>query len=161
VSDELALLGRMLDHLAWADERVARALAAADSVPPATLTLMAHLVAAEHIWHARLTGTTPAHPVWPTLSLEQATRLGRATVEALRSLVASMSLDDLHRGVSYANSTGTRFTTPAIDIVTHLCLHGAYHRGQIATTVRQAGGVPISTDYIQFVRETVTPPAPR
>lgn len=155
------MLGRMIDHLAWADERVIEALAAAESVPAATLTLLAHLAAAEHIWHARLTGVTPAHPVWPALSLSEAAALSRKTIEGFRTLVASMSPDHLRRDVSYANSAGTRFTTPAIDILIHVCLHGAYHRGQIATTVRQAGGVPVSTDYIQFVRDPATTPLPR
>ncbi len=152
MSTDLVSLGRMIDHLAWADERVIQALASAETVPPTALSLLAHLVAAEHIWYARLVGIKPVHPVWPTLSVGDAAALGRETVGNLRSLVASMSLDDLHRGVAYTNSAGTGFTSAAIDILIHVCLHGAYHRGQIAIALRQEGGVPVPTDYIAFVR---------
>jgi uncharacterized damage-inducible protein DinB len=35
-------------------------------------------------------------------------------------------------------------------------LHGAYHRGQIALLIRQAGAVPAPTDYVAFVRGAPT-----
>jgi uncharacterized damage-inducible protein DinB len=38
------------------------------------------------------------------------------------------------------------------DILLHTCLHGAYHRGQIARDLRQAGDPPEPTDYIAFIR---------
>lgn len=161
MSQDRMVLGRMMDHLAWADQRVLQALMAAESVPSTTVTLLAHLAAAEHIWYARLTGTGPAHPVWPTLSIAEAARLSRETVDGFRTLLESMHPEDLHRDISYANSTGTSFTTSALDILIHVCLHGAYHRGQIATTVRQAGGVPVSTDYIQFIRDPAAVAPPR
>jgi len=38
-------------------------------------------------------------------------------------------------------------------ILTHVVLHGAYHRGQIATIVRGSGETPAYTDYIHCVRQ--------
>lgn len=154
MSNDIGSLGRMIEHLAWADEQVAQSLAAATTVPPRALSLLGHVVAAEHVWHARLTGATPTHPVWPDLSVDEAAALSRANVAGLRTLVDSMSLDDLHRGVAYTNSTGASFTTAAIDILIHVCLHGAYHRGQIAMSLRQAGGEPVNSDYVAYVRAT-------
>lgn len=157
MTGEPVSLGRMIDHLAWADQRVTEALAKAESPPSTAVTLLAHVVAAEHIWYARLTGVAPTHPVWPALSIADAATLGRETVAGFRALIASMTSDDLSRDVTYTNSAGARFTTPAIDILLHVCLHGAYHRGQIAAAIRQSGGVPISTDYIEFVRGAAAP----
>ena len=34
----------------------------------------------------------------------------------------------------------------------HVVMHGAYHRGQIATVVRQGGETPAYTDYVQARR---------
>jgi uncharacterized damage-inducible protein DinB len=38
------------------------------------------------------------------------------------------------------------------DVLTHVAMHGVYHRGQIAGAVRAANGTPAYTDYIQAVR---------
>jgi uncharacterized damage-inducible protein DinB len=39
------------------------------------------------------------------------------------------------------------------DILTHVLLHSAYHRGQIASQVRAGGETPASTDFIHAVRQ--------
>jgi uncharacterized damage-inducible protein DinB len=38
------------------------------------------------------------------------------------------------------------------DILTHVGLHGVYHRGQIALLARQGGGTAVATDYIIYTR---------
>jgi uncharacterized damage-inducible protein DinB len=38
------------------------------------------------------------------------------------------------------------------DMLLHVALHGAYHRGQIALLVRAGGSTPSPTDYIAFIR---------
>ena len=55
--------------------------------------------------------------------------------------------DGLTDGVAYRNSKGEFWTSTVADILTHVVLHAAYHRGQIAAAVREAGGsrpTPIS-----------------
>jgi uncharacterized damage-inducible protein DinB len=54
--------------------------------------------------------------------------------------------------VHYTNSDGQHFETSVSDILTHVALHGAYHRGQVAHLLRGAGAEPQATDYIQFGR---------
>jgi uncharacterized damage-inducible protein DinB len=39
------------------------------------------------------------------------------------------------------------------EILTHVTIHSAYHRGQIASDVRSAGLEPAYTDYIHAVRQ--------
>jgi uncharacterized damage-inducible protein DinB len=39
-----------------------------------------------------------------------------------------------------------------IDILTHVVVHGAYHRGQIAKLLGRAGVAAVNTDYITFAR---------
>src|SRR5690606_17380062 len=64
-------LRKLIDHMGWADERVIAALQAAEPVPQPILTIFAHVLAAEHVWQARLAGKKPELPVWPELSLAQ------------------------------------------------------------------------------------------
>ena len=40
-----------------------------------------------------------------------------------------------------------------VQTTTHVVIHSAYHRGQIASDVRASGGVPAYTDYIHAVRQ--------
>lgn len=145
-------LARLTAHLAWADDRVLAALRSATAPDPANLELLAHVLAAEHVWLARLKGEAPAHVVWPPLSLEECAALMRANERALTAYVSSLTPADLPREVTYRNSAGLQFTSRVEDILLHLCLHGAYHRGQIAWALRHAGGVPMPTDYIAFIR---------
>jgi len=37
-------------------------------------------------------------------------------------------------------------------ILSHVIIHGGYHRGQIAILLRQAGSDPAVTDFIAYVR---------
>jgi uncharacterized damage-inducible protein DinB len=145
-------LVRLVAHLEWADDRVLAALRSATAPDPACLELLAHILAAEHVWLARLKGESPRHPVWPALSLEECAGLVRANQHQLTAYVSSLTPEDLPRGVTYRNSAGQQFTSRVEDILLHVCLHGAYHRGQVAWALRRAGGVPMPTDYIAFVR---------
>lgn len=145
-------LTRLLAHLTWADDRVLAALRSATAPDPACLELLAHVLAAEHVWLARLKGETPQQVVWPTLSLEDCATLMHATERAFSAYLSALTAADLPRAVTYRNSAGLEFTSSVEDILLHVCLHGAYHRGQIAWALRRAGGVPMPTDYIAFVR---------
>jgi uncharacterized damage-inducible protein DinB len=59
----------------------------------------------------------------------------------------------LDRPVRYTNSKGEPWTSTVEDILTHLVIHSAYHRGQIASDLRNAGQKPAYTDYIHAVRQ--------
>jgi uncharacterized damage-inducible protein DinB len=66
--------------------------------------------------------------------------------------VAGLTPDAAARRVTYRNSAGREFASPVEDILLHVALHGAYHRGQIAAALRGAGAVPEPTDFIAFAR---------
>ena len=90
-------------------------------------------------------GTTRAEqpaplPVWPELDL-------KACGEWLDQLPGCWpeyldeASDSLTEKVSYTNSKGEAWTSTVEDILTHLVVHSAYHRGQIASDMRASGGV--------------------
>jgi len=145
-------LTKLVAHLAWADDRVLAALRSATAPDPSCLALFAHVLAAEHVWLARLKGDAPQHPVWPTLTLEACAGLVQANQRELTTYIGRLSAAELPRGITYTNSAGQQFTSSIEDILLHVSLHGMYHRGQIAWALRRGGGVPMPTDYIAFVR---------
>jgi len=104
------------------------------------------------LWLARLEGETSELPVWPDLSLKDCgKRLGE--MSRLLGDVAQAGPERLAEPVSYTNSKGESWTNTVEEILTHLVIHSAYHRGQIASDVRAAGQTPAYTDYIHAVRQ--------
>jgi uncharacterized damage-inducible protein DinB len=144
----------LIDHVAWADAQVLAAIASIDvarSERAQATRLYAHVAGAEHIWLSRLEARRPVHPVWPELSLEAAAALASESLAGLRA-VADAAPEGLERLVEYQTTGGQLFRNTAADILSHVTLHGAYHRGQIALLTRQGGGTPVATDYIVYAR---------
>ena len=149
------MLTRLYEHMAWADANARDALGAMAAGSPElsrATELYAHLAASEHVWLSRLIGQPAEYPVWPSLELETAARLASETVDELRALVTRLDANGLAHDVEYTNSAGRTFRSRADDILVHVALHGAYHRGQIALLTRQGGSQPASTDYIACAR---------
>ncbi len=161
---------RLLEHLTWADARVVEALERAleaeaeaggtrgreGPTPGVTraLGLLTHLLQAEAIWLARLEGReSGALEVWPEPSLDRCRTTARATHPAFAAFLDRLGADDPL--VRYRNQTGRSFENRTSDILEHVFLHGAYHRGQIALLLRDAGVGAVNTDLITLVREGV------
>lgn len=144
-------LKSLFDHMAWADERALASLRGAPDNERA-LTLYSHVLGAEHVWLSRIAGEEPRLAVWPALTADEATELAAANVAGFRALLAAVSPAQLEQQVTYRNSAGFQFRSSLSDILLHVAMHGAYHRGQVALLVRDGGGEPAGTDYIAFRR---------
>jgi uncharacterized damage-inducible protein DinB len=143
---------KLFQHLAWADERVLQSLRAAHSELKRELELYAHILGSEHNWLSRIQGSAPTLAIWPILTLDECEKAGKENVRAFNALVSSLTPDLFQKPITYRNSAGDQFTSTVEDILTHVSLHGAYHRGQIAALIRAAGDTPTPTDYIAFAR---------
>jgi uncharacterized damage-inducible protein DinB len=141
----------MLDYDVWANRETLRSLR--KGRPPArSLRWMGHIIGAEFLWLARLQDRPSELPVWPDLTLEQCeTRIQELSGTLTTALTADSG--DLGRAVAYTNSKGEPWTSTVEEILTHLVIHSAYHRGQIASDVRSDGQEPAYTDYIHAVRQ--------
>lgn len=136
----------------WANREVISSFRSSEPTAQA-LKLMAHIVAAEHLWLARMQQRASPLPVWPELTLEQCEEQERQISELWREYLGDDSPMVLERRVCYTNSKGEPWTNSVGDILTHVFMHSAYHRGQIAIDMRQAGHVPAYTDFIHGVRQ--------
>lgn len=143
---------KVFQHLAWADARVLQSLRAAHSVLKRDQDLYAHILGSEHVWLSRIDDTAPKLAVWPNLTLDECERIAAENAAAYKKLAADLTQERVERAITYRNSAGDEYTSTLEDILTHVSLHGAYHRGQIASSVRAAGDTPIATDYIAFAR---------
>jgi uncharacterized damage-inducible protein DinB len=144
-------LRMLVDHMAWADERVLESLRQ-PGVPQRALDLYAHVLGTEHVWLTRLEQRPRGVPVWPTLTVDECAALAGENRRAFRTYVERLTSDDVRRLVHYRNSAGDEFDSAIEDILLHVAMHGSYHRGQVTLLVRDAGAEPQPTDFIAFVR---------
>lgn len=143
---------RLFAHLEWADARTLEALRNAAPPPPRALELLAHVLGAEHNWLSRIRRQQPSAPIWPTPTVDDCATLAAQVHPEWRAYLAALSDAELERSVHYTNSAGKEFDSLVEDILLHVCLHGANHRGQVNALLRAAGGEPLPSDYIAFVR---------
>jgi uncharacterized damage-inducible protein DinB len=151
------MLARLFDHLQWADRKILESLRTAGNAPPKALEIYAHVLGAEHVWLSRVERRPATIAVWPLLTLDQCETIGAETAEAYRRLASELDPPTLEKPVTYQNSAGATFTSTIGDILTHVAMHGSYHRGQVAMLLRTAGDTPVATDYIVFVRGSPAP----
>ncbi len=137
----------------WANRRLLSALARQEIHDPGLLGILAHAFLAERIWLERIKGESSSSAPWRDLSLSECEALEEENASALQALLDDLSGSDLGSPITYKNSKGIEFSNTIGAALTHLALHSAYHRGQVAHEMRRLGKEPVNTDYITFVRE--------
>ena len=143
---------RQLAYDAWANREVLAALRGSRASSARGLQLLAHILSAELLWLERLQRRPQGKPVWPEIGLEECDAWSVEVGELWRKYLETLTPEDLSRTVSYKNSKGEPWSSRVEDVVTHVFLHSAYHRGQIASSMRGNGETPAYTDYIHAVR---------
>lgn len=146
-------LRKEFTYNAWANQEALAAIRAAGGNHARSLQLMAHILAAERVWLERLKQAPQSVPVWPEPDQErceaEAERLSQEWHEYLELATAG----DISQTISYKNTKGESWTSAIIDVLTHVVMHSAYHRGQIASHMRSIGQTPPYTDFIHGVRQ--------
>jgi uncharacterized damage-inducible protein DinB len=127
---------------------------AASSFPSIRATF-AHLIAAEWIWSRRWLGESPtAVPAWVDKATLGELKGELAAIEKERaSFLAKLTDADLSGVFSYRGMDGKTFSHQLGQLVQHVINHSTYHRGQLATQLRQLGHTPPNTDFARYLRE--------
>jgi uncharacterized damage-inducible protein DinB len=142
---------RLFDYDEWAISQSLSSLEAPDN--PEAQLMLSHVLSAERIWLIRLKGEDSSGvKVFEGFSLEECARMAGELHTGYAEFIDSLAEEDFGRVLTYKNTKGVEFSTSIGDILTHVGLHGMYHRGQVALLVRQGGGTAVSTDYINFTR---------
>ena len=111
-----------------------------------------HIAAAEWIWMRRFHGESPmTWPAWLTEPTQAALRAKFDEIRTERSrYLSTLRESDLDTRLDYRRFNGDAQSKPIGHLLRHVVNHSTYHRGQIATMIRQVGGTPIGTDLLNF-----------
>lgn len=151
--DLIPYFRRQFAHDAWANREVLTAIRASRPSVPRSLQLLAHIISAELLWLERLRQQSQSQPVWPEWDLKQCEARGVEMTDLWEKYLEPLTPDDLTKTVSYKNSKGEPWSSTMEDVITHVLMHSAYHRGQIASFMRASGDTPAYTDFIHAVRQ--------
>jgi uncharacterized damage-inducible protein DinB len=151
--ESLDSIRQFFEYDYWANQEALRSVATLNTTPERALKIAGHIIGAQRVWLGRLETPGAAAPApWPPMSLEEASASVAEMHRHWNSFLATLSPERLNEDLVHRNSKGAEFRAPIRDVLLQLVLHGAYHRGQIAAAVRDAGGTPAPTDYIVYVR---------
>ena len=145
----LTSVRRRFRHHAWAGSALLGVIA--DHPAPGALRPFAHALAADRVWHHRLTGA-PAEGLefWPILDVAGCrVLLAETTADWTATLGGPVDLD---AGLAYQNSRGEPFESAVADVLDHVLLHAAHHRGQANAALRVSGATPRALDFIFWAR---------
>lgn len=143
---------RLLRYDDWAHREIIRALAAASPLPARPVQLLSHILSAQHLWLQRMQNQPQVYAVWPEWSLAECTQHLDGLAKTWSSYLGASDDAVLSSRVAYKNTKGEPWNSKVEDIIMHVVMHSAYHRGQIASDMRARGLNPAYTDYIQWVR---------
>jgi uncharacterized damage-inducible protein DinB len=166
-------LRELYDYDSWARDRQLKACAALSpeqflrpmgSSFSSLRDTLAHLLAAQWIWHERWRGrswrTMPG--VAEGLPLEEMRRRWneqfptpgslaerwRPLERDIHGFLMGLSDQDLAREIRYLNVLGEAWSYPLWRVMIHLVNHQTYHRGQVTTLLRQLGATAPATDFL-------------
>ncbi|WP_139925158.1 DinB family protein [Hymenobacter sp. DG01] len=123
------------------------------AIPAGALRLFSHVLNAQAIWLGRMTNTPSPVKVWQEHDLATLHHWHEQTSERFHQYGIQADDTEMQRLITYTNSIGEGYTSQISDILTHVPVHGNYHRAQVAKELRAAGLEPINTDFITYCRE--------
>lgn len=143
----------MYEHLNWANHRILEALQSVEDENQEVNRLFTHILFSEQVWITRLQGLDSSRlPLWSDVDIEFCAELVMQNEESITTFLANLTENGLDKPISYKNSNDKEFENSARNILTHVALHGQYHRGQINSRLRANDIEPVNVDFITFVR---------
>ena len=120
---------------------------------------LVHIVAAEDIWLARWKGQPNPKLVQEAefSSLGSLQDFWRQVRRARDSFIDTLTEQTLIEEIRITTTSGEEYRHPYWQMFQHLANHSSYHRGQIASMLRQLGVPPPATDLIRFYRQRARP----
>jgi uncharacterized damage-inducible protein DinB len=143
---DMNTLNKLVDHCVWANGQWIGFVAEAFPGDEFPVVRMSHILLGERAWFQRIAGQEPDPKIWRVIAIPELRELHTQHEGTFRQLLAG----NLERVIAYKRFTGEEYQSPVSDILLHLTLHGAHHRGQIATYVSNQGKAPINTDFVQY-----------
>lgn len=141
---------RLITYNSWANNLVIETITS-QPVSDEIRTKMSHILWAEWAWFHRIQGKIiDRTTIKDHLTNEELLKSAEENSQHWNWVIKTQT--DFNQIYEYKLLNGTESKSNFSDIVTHVVNHGTYHRGQIATLLRQAGLTPVATDFILFCR---------
>lgn len=149
----------LLKYTRWATERVLKTVAL---LTPEAYTrdmgnsfasirdTLVHIYGADRVWLGRIQGqslgrTNPA-------DFPEVESLQHVWLQVLSDWPKSVQTLNPQQRIDYQSFDGTSYASTLEEIVRHVVNHASYHRGQVATMLKQLKMPVVSTDLITFYR---------
>jgi uncharacterized damage-inducible protein DinB len=157
----LASLFQELEYDRWANHRVMNATAQLDAKEftrnmgssfASIRDTLVHMIWAEWLWLERWQGHSPKVQLNPLdFPTQDSVREYWLEIEAGQDQFLGRLPEgsEQHR-VRYTNFEGVEWEYSLGQMVHHLVVHSAYHRGQVTTMLRQVGMACPQTDYLVY-----------
>mgnify|MGYP001191715644 CR=1 FL=1 len=154
----------LLDYSVWANEEYFKQIGdlpseeitrQRPSLMKSILISVNHLLLIDKVWMAHMQGTTHSFDSLQTILHESLDDLRVAKKEMdreIRDYVSGLSEDELEEVVSYELIGGNQGSLPRYLIITHLAIHGAFHRGFIGDMFGQIPMLPAGQDIPVWAR---------
>ncbi len=143
---------KMFSYETWANRQIVSSLEAIAEPPQRSVQWLAHMMSAQMLWLQRLQHYPQTYPVWPEFTFAKCKEMSESLLELWKKYLQSLSEADLSAPIAYKNSKGESYSNSRNDILQHVIIHSAHHRGQIVADIRAAGYIPPYLDFIQAVR---------
>lgn len=116
--------------------------------------LLAHILITEKEYYERLYGKdSTGFDFWQNLSLAECSDLAKETSENFERLLKNFDDEGLGQIAEYVTSEGTPCRNTFREMLMHVLLHSATHRGQVNAALREENFETVSVDYIIYLRE--------
>lgn len=136
----------------WANKEISNLLLTLPEPPEKAMSLMSHIINAQIVWLNRLRNNVSDTKVWHMYSKSEIRGVLEKSSSELSEFISNITENDIVNVIEYKNTKGEKFRTAVKDILTHMCLHSPYHRGQIILLIKPFVSELPYTDYIHFVR---------
>ncbi|MEP2773128.1 MAG: DinB family protein [Fulvivirga sp.] len=144
----------LLRYNDWANSRILITLEESEVDDKDILQLYSHTLSAQIIWLNRIKDIPVSpFPLWETYNLRELRSMTEESSRNWMSFIQAHPNQTFEEMINYQNSAGKKFENTLRQIIAHVINHSTYHRGQLATKLKEQGIQPPATDYIVFARE--------
>jgi uncharacterized damage-inducible protein DinB len=155
------LLAKHLEYSLWASLQVLEATA---KMPEAALeadrgnsfggilATLQHIYRADRVWGRRM-GGEPAAPfavAGESLTVREMQEMWPSVLNGMAEWVRAQDEAVIEGRLDWINIKGEAKSELRYKILLHVVNHASYHRGQVITMIRQAGGEAVSTDLVYY-----------
>ena len=137
----------------WANQQILITLENSSIKNDQVVIVFGHMISAQIIWLNRIKELpTSPFPLWERYKVRELKSMVEESSRNWLNYLDEHQLETFEEMIYYTNSKGIKYESTIGDIITHVIAHSAYHRGQVATLLKNEGIQPPVTDFIHFKR---------